>query len=170
MGEIGNPVWPMQQIQIEVISPEASEARLTGPRDAVSRHMARPHLGDQEHAIARPMNSSEPYISAVSISVIPSERPVRSASSSSATGCLPFPRPAEPWPSAGTMVPSRNLTVRPAPVEAAPVAASRANAPDEVTNEPSAAQSPLNSRRFSSLVFLPFTILSLLLSADPAWS
>jgi len=30
------------------------------------------------------------------------------------------------------------LTVRPAPVEAAPVAASRANAPDEVTNEPSA--------------------------------
>ena len=42
----------MQQIEIEVISPEASEARLTGPRDAVSRHMARPHLGDQEHAIA----------------------------------------------------------------------------------------------------------------------
>ena len=41
------------------------------------------------------------------------------------------------------------MTVRPAPVEAAPVAASRANAPDEVTNEPSAAQSPLNSRRFS---------------------
>jgi len=42
----------MQQIEIEVISPEASEARLTSPRDAVSRHMARPHLGDQEHAIA----------------------------------------------------------------------------------------------------------------------
>src|SRR5262245_38196402 len=42
----------MQQIEIEVISPEASEARLPSPRDALSRHMARPHLGDQEHAIA----------------------------------------------------------------------------------------------------------------------
>src|SRR6516165_1159624 len=55
------------------------------------------------------------------------------------------------------MVPSGNLTVRPPPVEAASVAASRANAPDEVTKEQSVAQSPLNSRRFSSLVFLLFT-------------
>src|SRR6266436_1067288 len=47
-------------------------------------------------------------------------------------------------------VPSRNFTVRPAPGEAA----SRADAPDEVTNELSATQSPLNSRRFSSLVSL----------------
>src|SRR5215472_15273198 len=94
------------------------------------------------------MNSSEPYTSAVSISVIPSERPVRSASSSSACGCLPFPSPAEPWPNAGMTVPSRNFTVRPAPGEAA----SRADAP--VANELSATQSPLNSRRFSSLVSL----------------
>src|SRR5262245_54956807 len=42
----------MQQIEIEVISPEASATRLTSPRDAVSGHMARPHLGNQEHAIA----------------------------------------------------------------------------------------------------------------------
>src|SRR5215813_6514109 len=112
-------------------------------------------------AITRPMNSSEPYTSAVSISVIPSERPVRSASSSSASGCLPFARPAEPWPNAETTVPSRNFTVCPAPVEATPLAASRADAPDEVTNELSATQSPLNSRRFSGLVSLPFTMRSL---------
>ena len=56
-------------------------------------------------------------------------------------------------------MPSRNFTVRPAPVEALP--ASRADAPDEVTNELSATQSPLNSRRFSSLVSLPFTMRSL---------
>src|SRR5262249_42374875 len=47
------------------------------------------------------------------------------------------------------------------PVEATPLAASRADAPDEVTNELSATQSPLNSRRFSSLVSLPFTMRSL---------
>src|SRR5215472_17434642 len=70
-------------------------------------------------------------------------------------------RPAEPWPNAGITVPSRNLTVRPAAVEATPLAASRADAPDEVTNELSATQSPLNSRRFSSLVSLPFTTRSL---------
>src|SRR5204863_5551703 len=106
-------------------------------------------------------NSSEPYISAVSISVIPSERPVRSACSSSACGCLPFPRPAEPCPNAGTTVPSRNFAVRPAPVEPTSLAASRADTPDEVTNELSTTQSPLNSRRFSSLVSLPFTMRSL---------
>src|SRR5436190_17870924 len=35
-----------------MISPEASEARLTSPRDAVSRNMVRPHLGNEEHAMA----------------------------------------------------------------------------------------------------------------------
>jgi hypothetical protein len=95
VGEIGNPVGPMQQIEIEVISPEASEARLTGPRDAVSRHMARPHLGDQEHAIAltRDYPADEflgAVYSAVSISVIPSERPVRSASSFQLPDAFPF--------------------------------------------------------------------------------
>jgi hypothetical protein len=46
------------------------------------------------------------------------------------------------------------------PVEVAPVAASKADTPDEVTNELSAAQSPLNSRRFSNLISLLFTIRS----------
>src|SRR5260370_30164702 len=71
----------------------------------------------------------------------------------------------EPWPIAGTMVPSRNLTVRAAPVKATAVAASRANAPDKVTNELSATQRSLNSRRLSNLVSLLFTTLFLRLRA-----
>jgi len=88
--KIGNPVWPMQQIEIEVISPEASEARLTGPpRWPFSRHMARPHLRDQETRdcadppITRPMNSSEAvYFWPCRLASIPSERPGCAALSS----------------------------------------------------------------------------------------
>src|SRR5262249_19029306 len=47
------------------------------------------------------------------------------------------------------MVLSRNLTVRAVPVEATAVAPSRANAPDQVTNELSATHRSLNSRRLS---------------------
>src|SRR5215472_15017279 len=54
------------------------------------------------------------------------------------------------------MVPSLNLTVRAVSVAATAIAASRANAPDKVTNEPSATQRPLNSRRLSNLVSLLF--------------
>src|SRR5262249_17039446 len=39
-------------IEIEIISTETSEARLTSARDAVSRHVAGPHLRYQEYAIA----------------------------------------------------------------------------------------------------------------------
>jgi hypothetical protein len=56
-------------------------------------------------------------------------------------------------------VPSRNFTVRSALVEGA-VAASSADAPEEVTREPSATQSPLNSRRFSNLTSFLFAIHS----------
>jgi hypothetical protein len=56
------------------------------------------------------------------------------------------------------MLPSGSFTVRPAPVEATPAAALIGDAPNEVTNELSATQSRLNSRRFSNLVSLLFTI------------
>src|SRR5215472_5329911 len=59
------------------------------------------------------------------------------------------------------MVPSRNLTVRAVPVEATAVAPSRANAPDKVTNELSATQRSLNSRRLSDRVPLLLTALFL---------
>src|SRR5450631_4911009 len=35
-----------------MISAETGEARLASTRDAVSRHVIGPHLGDQEHAVA----------------------------------------------------------------------------------------------------------------------
>src|SRR4029077_14226396 len=88
--------------------------------------------------------------------------PVRSASSSTASGRLPCARPADPRPSAGTILPSRNFTVRLAPFEAAPGAAAKAEALDSAaivvlmmgSGEPSAAQSPLNSRRLSNCFFI----------------
>src|SRR6266705_4950681 len=42
----------MQQVEIEMVGAETGEARLAGPRDAVSRHVIGPHFGDQEYAVA----------------------------------------------------------------------------------------------------------------------
>jgi hypothetical protein len=53
-----------------------------------------------------------------------------------------------------------NFTVRFAPLEAAPLAGSTADASDDATKEPSATQSPLNSRRFSNRIFTHYTIPS----------
>ena len=53
-----------------------------------------------------------------------------------------------------------NFTVRLAPLEAAPLAGSTADAADDATQEPSATQSPLNSRRFSNRIFTPYTTQS----------
>jgi len=41
----------MQQIEIEIVSAEAGEARLTSTRDAISGHEIGLHLGDQEYAV-----------------------------------------------------------------------------------------------------------------------
>ena len=65
-------------------------------------------------------------------------------------------------PIAGTIVPSRNFTVRLAPFEGVPGAAAKAEALDSAaivvltvgSDEPSAAQSPLNSRRLSNCFFI----------------
>ena len=70
----------MQQIEIEVISPEASEARLTSPRNAVSRHMVRPHLGDQEHAIALTRDyPADEFLGAVYFRRVDQRQPKRKA-------------------------------------------------------------------------------------------
>jgi hypothetical protein len=53
-----------------------------------------------------------------------------------------------------------NFTVRLAPLEAAPLAGSTADASDAATHEQSATQNPLNSRRFSNRIFTPYTIPS----------
>ena len=63
----------------------------------------------------------------------------------------------------GTTAASRNLTVCAVPFKATAVAAWRANAPDDATNEHSAPQSPLNSRRFRALfTTLSFPLLTML--------
>src|SRR5262249_59896975 len=82
-------------------------------------------------------------------------RPVRSASSSVACGCLPSPRCQEPWPNAGTTVPSRNRTVRPASFGFTPASAWRGDAPDSAAIAPtvSVVQSRLNSRRLGGRLF-----------------
>jgi hypothetical protein len=53
-----------------------------------------------------------------------------------------------------------NFTVRLAPLEAVPLAGSAADAFDDATQEPSATQSPLNSRRFNNRIFIHYTIPS----------
>jgi hypothetical protein len=50
-----------------------------------------------------------------------------------------------------------NFTVRLAPLEAAPLAGSAADAFDDAAQEPSATQSPLNSRRFSTRIFTHYS-------------
>jgi hypothetical protein len=46
------PIWPVQQVEIEMISAKTGEARLTSARDAVTRHVIGPYLGDKEYAVA----------------------------------------------------------------------------------------------------------------------
>ena len=148
-----------------MISTETGEARLASARDAVSRHMIGPHLGDQEYAVALTSDrAADQFLGAVRLP------PCRSASSRAKGRCaallpqqledvFPFRDPQSPGRAPGRLCRRETLPYA-APVEAAPVAASRADAPDGVTNEPSATQSPLNSRRFSNAHILSSLDLS----------
>src|SRR5437016_14034318 len=51
-GKFGVPNWPVQQIEIEMISAEPGKARLTSTRDPISSHVIGLHLGDEEYAVA----------------------------------------------------------------------------------------------------------------------
>src|SRR6516162_7046390 len=51
-GKVGDPIWKVQEIEIEMVSPETGKARLTSARDTISACMRRPYLGDYEYAIA----------------------------------------------------------------------------------------------------------------------
>ena len=91
---------------------------------------------------------------------MPSDSPVRSASSSIVSGCLPCARCQVPWPNAGTTLPSPNVTVRASLFGSAPSAragmpgtdASIALTPG--SDSPSPAQRRLNSRRRHSFLFV----------------
>jgi len=100
--------------------------------------------------MTRPINSSEPYNSAVSISVMPRSMPVRKAASSSAGGCLPWASRAEPCPSAGTLRPSRSFTVR--ALVAGLAAWPKADESAVMTHALAVTQNRLNSRRFRTVI------------------
>src|SRR5262249_16137039 len=50
--EVGVPVSPVQQVEIELIAAKTREACFARARDAVSRRMFGQYLGDEEYAIA----------------------------------------------------------------------------------------------------------------------
>src|SRR5262249_39967919 len=50
-GKLGVGNWRMQQIQIEVVSTETSEASVTSMRHAISSHLIGFHLGDHEGTV-----------------------------------------------------------------------------------------------------------------------
>jgi hypothetical protein len=91
VGELRIWHWPVQQIEIKKAGAEARETGQASTRHPVSRPFVGFHFGDQEYTvtlasnIARPISFSErplPQFPDVSIKLIPSDMPVRSASSS----------------------------------------------------------------------------------------
>ena len=63
-----------------MISTETSEARLTSARDAVSRHVVGPHLGDQEYAIALASDyAADEFLGAVYFRRVDQRHPKRKA-------------------------------------------------------------------------------------------
>ena len=64
------PTWPVQQVEIEMISAETGEARLASTRDAVSRHVIGLHLGDQEYAVALTGNHAADQFLGAAVAVI----------------------------------------------------------------------------------------------------
>ena len=119
------------------------------------------HFGDQKYAIALTGDHAADQLLGAAVAIhfrrVDQRHPERKAGAqrfflNRLPDVFPVRGARDPWPSAGTTVPSRSFTVRPARGEVAPVAASSADAPEGATNEPSATQSPLNSRRFSKLI------------------
>src|SRR3974390_323397 len=55
--EVG-AIWKMQEIEIEMVSPETGKARLASACDTISGRMRRPNLRDYENAIALTGNRS----------------------------------------------------------------------------------------------------------------
>ena len=67
--KVGNPIWPMQQVKVEIVSPNASEAPLTGPLNSVPCHMSRPDLRHQEYVFASTRNDISDQFLRIAISI-----------------------------------------------------------------------------------------------------
>ena len=147
-----------------MISTEPGKARLTSTCHGVScSDLIGFHLGHDEGAVTLTGNRAIDQFLGTAFTVIPRrvnqshperKRPVRNDSSSSAARCLPCPT----CPEALTDRRDNNAVAKLDGPRCAACgadgsrAASRANAPDKVTDEPSATQRSLNSRRLSNLV------------------
>ena len=68
-GEVGNPIRPVQQIEIEMVSPETGEAGLASPFNAVSRNMTGPDFGNQEYTIALAGNGTVDQSLSVAVAI-----------------------------------------------------------------------------------------------------
>ena len=149
-----------------MISAETGEARLASTRDAVSRHVIGPHFGDQEYAVALTGNHAADQFLGAAIAV--NLRRVNQRHSERKTRAQRFF--LNGFRMSSLRETRRALTERRddgAVVElyrAPCTVRSRASsgrstsvaiiAPTEGSDEPSAAQSPLNSRRFSNRLFI----------------
>src|SRR3974390_1574282 len=54
----GDPNWKIQEIEIEMVSPETGKARLASACDIISARMRNPYFGDKIYAIALTNNRS----------------------------------------------------------------------------------------------------------------
>ena len=97
---------PVQQVQVEPVGAEPLQAALAGgdrpaPRGVLGRTLLTRKTSSRRPAIASPTSSSappSPYISAVSISVMPRSSPSRRAAISSAAAVRSSPMCQVPWP------------------------------------------------------------------------
>src|SRR6266481_9411424 len=60
----------MQQIEIEMVGSETSQARLASTCDAISRHLVGLHLGDQEYAVALTGNHMTKELLGAAVAVV----------------------------------------------------------------------------------------------------
>ena len=67
--KVCDPIWPMQQVKVEIISPKTSKASITGPLNSVSCHMSRPDLGNQEYVFTLTRNDMTDQFLRVAVSV-----------------------------------------------------------------------------------------------------
>ena len=122
---------PVQQVEVEVVGAEGLERVVAGVEDVGLAGVAGQHLGDDVELVAVergdvgassrcPARASPtrrslrplPYISAVSMSVIPPAAPRRSASASESCVSRWSPTCKVPWPSAATLPLFASVTVR----------------------------------------------------------
>src|SRR3974390_3418344 len=68
-GKVGDPIWKVQEIEIEMVSPETGKARLASARDTISGCISLPYFGDYEYAIAQTNNRAADKLLRMAVAV-----------------------------------------------------------------------------------------------------